>query len=511
MHNNIKYVYKIRERGFIFMQLVTDFSQKDTDLLKDESRLSGKASHIAYPTSTKDVSDIVKDYSSNITIQGNLTGLAGGGVPDGGLILSTKKMDNIISLNEKEVHLQSGILLTELNKFLDPKDLFLPPDPTEKTACIGGMVACNASGARTLKYGSIRPWVSYLKIVLANGDILEINRGVHFANEFEFELVTNQGTIIKGLLPEIETPNVKNAAGYYIKPNMDLIDLFIGSEGTLGIITEVKLKLLSKPERICAVTTFFNSEKNALDYIYKVRKSEADPAAIEYFDENALELLRNERMQNPAFTELQELPDNYFSAVYTEIHVNNKGDQDKFLALIAKLIKENGGNTSHTWLAVNNTDIEQLRYFRHATPEIVNLTIDKRKRTYPDLTKLGTDMAVPDEYLYDVMEMYHNDLEAANLEYVIFGHIGDNHLHVNIIPRNYAEYQLGKALYLDWANQITSWGGTVSAEHGIGKFKREFLAIMYDKEDINKMRKLKHIFDKNDKLCPGNLFEVGEN
>ncbi len=493
------------------MQLVTDFSQKDNDLLKDESRLSGKANHIAYPTTTKNIIDIVKEYSSSITIQGNLTGLAGGGVPEGGLILSTKKMDKIISLKNKTVHLQPGVLLTDLNKFLDPKDLFLPPDPTEKSACIGGMIACNASGARTLKYGSIRPWVSYLKIVLANGETLEIDRGVHFANELIFELVTNEGTTISGTLPKIDTPNVKNAAGYYIKPNMDLIDLFIGSEGTLGIITEAKLKLLSKPERICAVTSFFSSEKNALDYIYEVRKSEADPAAIEYFDENALLLLRNERMQNPAFTELQELPNNYFSAVYTEVHANSKCEQDKHLKLVAKLINGNGGDTTHTWLAVNNGDLEQLRYFRHATPEIVNLTIDKRKREYPNLTKLGTDMAVPDEYLYKVMEMYHNDLEAANLEYVIFGHIGDNHLHVNIIPRNYAEYKLGKALYFDWANQITSWGGTVSAEHGIGKFKREFLAIMYDKKDISNMKKLKNIFDKHNKLCPGNLFEVGEN
>ncbi len=492
------------------MHLITEFSPKDNDLLRDESRLSGYAENVSHPTSTKDIVSIIESNKSTITVQGNLTGLAGGAVPTGGLILNITKMDKIISVDDKIVHCQPGVLLSDLSKYLDNKNLFLPPDPTEKSACIGGMVACNASGARTLKYGSIRPWVKYLKIVLSNGETLELTRGENFANDLDFELVTNEGSMIIGQLPDINMPEVKNAAGYYIKPDMDMIDLFIGSEGTLGVITEVKLQVISKPKRIVAVTAFFSNEVNALDYISEVRESEVDPAALEYFDENSLEMLRNERMQNPAFTELQELPDNYFSAVYTEIHTNEKEEQDRLLNLCANYIKSNGGNPAHTWLAVNSIDLEQLRYFRHSTPEIVNLAIDKRKKDYPNLTKLGTDMAVPDEYLHQVMNLYHRDLKSAGLEYVIFGHIGDNHLHVNILPRNYAEYSLGKALYLDWANQIVAWGGTVSAEHGIGKFKREFLEIMYDRKEIERMRKLKLLFDPSNRLSPRNLFEIGE-
>ena len=134
------------------------------------------------------------------------------------------------------------------------------------------------------------------------------------------------------------------------------------------------------------------------------------------------------------------------------------------------------------------------------------MLIGERKKTIPELTKLGTDMSVPDEGLEKVMRMYRAGLEAAGLEHVIFGHIGNNHVHVNILPRSMKEYEQGKALYLDWEKQVVDWGGSVSAEHGIGKIKTEFLELMYDEEGVQKMRKLKQLFDPQGLLNPGNLF-----
>ena len=137
----------------------------------------------------------------------------------------------------------------------------------------------------------------------------------------------------------------------------------------------------------------------------------------------------------------------------------------------------------------------------------MNLLIDERKREFPKITKLGTDMSVPDEYLGTVMEIYRSELAANNLESVIFGHIGDNHVHVNILPRNMEEYEGGESLYHSWANRVIQLGGSISAEHGIGKIKVPFLEMMFGKEGVSEMKNLKLLFDPDQLLNTGNLFK----
>lgn len=165
-----------------------------------------------------------------------------------------------------------------------------------------------------------------------------------------------------------------------------------------------------------------------------------------------------------------------------------------------------GADDDDCWMADNPKDLEIHKVFRHATPEAVNLLIDQRRKECPGLTKLGTEMSVPDEQLETVMQLYRDDLAAAGLEYVIFGHVGNNHVHVNILPRSMEELAEGKALYLKWAAEVVAVGGSVSAEHGIGKIKVSLLKIMFGLEGIAAMRELKKIFDPEGVLNPGNLF-----
>ena len=157
-------------------------------------------------------------------------------------------------------------------------------------------------------------------------------------------------------------------------------------------------------------------------------------------------------------------------------------------------------------MADTGRELERLKMFRHAVPESVNMVIDERRKTEPSLTKLGTDMAVPDAQLGAVLELYRDGLQAAGLDHVIFGHIGNNHLHVNILPRSLEEYHQGKELYLRWAHRIIAMGGTISAEHGVGKFKVALLREMVGEEAIRQMRDLKRLFDPNGVLNRGNLF-----
>lgn len=176
------------------------------------------------------------------------------------------------------------------------------------------------------------------------------------------------------------------------------------------------------------------------------------------------------------------------------------------LEVMSDLATRAGGAADATWVATTESELERLKAFRHAVPESVNLLIDERRRTEPQLTKLGTDMAVPDEALDSVLALYHQGMGQAGLEYVMFGHIGNNHVHVNILPRSLRDYNVGKDLYMHWARRVVAMGGTISAEHGVGKFKVALLREMYGEAGIHQMRDVKRLFDPDGKLNRGNLF-----
>lgn len=518
--------------------LIKIFEKEHQDYLRDESRKVGEAESISFPKNEKEVIDILttlKSHKSLVTTQGARTGITAGAVPQGGHILNLSRMDKILGLRYDDkadtffLKVQSGVMLSQikealknkafnteeswdsesleaLKRFKASKSYFFSPDPTETTAAIGGMIACNASGACSFKYGPTRDHIESLRVALVDGDILALKRGEHKAINGHFSITTESGNTIEGTIPKYIMPRVKNASGYYTLPDMDLVDLFIGSEGTLGIITEVELKLIKSPAVTYALTVFFSNEEKALKFVRKVRE-ESTPTAVEFFNSNALNLLRKGKETIPAFSKLLDLPSHFHTAVYIEYQGK---DEDEVLDMIMKageLIEECGGNEDDIWLATNHQAKEQLHFFRHAVPEAVNLLIDDRRRTYPELTKLGTDMAVPDQNLEEIMNIYNESLEKSNLESVIFGHIGNNHVHVNILPRDMEDYAKGKELYNFWAEKVISMGGSVSAEHGIGKMKTHLLSKMLGENGIEEMKTLKNIFDPENRLNKGNLFE----
>jgi D-lactate dehydrogenase (cytochrome) len=177
------------------------------------------------------------------------------------------------------------------------------------------------------------------------------------------------------------------------------------------------------------------------------------------------------------------------------------------IAAVTGIIAAVGGSEDSAWLADTDRERKRLTFFRHAVPEAVNLTIDQRRKELPSITKLGTDMSVPDLQLKRVMTMYRRDLAESGLESVIFGHIGNNHVHVNILPRSVEEFARGKQLYNRWAEQVVAMGGSPAAEHGVGKMKRHFLKLLYGEEGVSQMRLVKELFDPGHLLNRGNWFE----
>ncbi len=246
------------------------------DYLRDESRKNGSAIAIAFPKSAHELTAALKQTFScglPLTVQGSRTCIAAGAVPDGGLIINLSRMDAISRFRHRYRHRRAsdhtcparGLIgrsaPTPHNRF--PAHLFTP-DPTETTASIGGMVACNASGACSFAYGPTRAHIEALTVVLADGDTLTLRRGHDKADGNRFSLTTDSGRLISGELPHIPMPTVKNSAGYWVKPDMDLLDLFIGSEGTLGILAEIELRLHAKPFQTLGILCFFAAEAHAL-------------------------------------------------------------------------------------------------------------------------------------------------------------------------------------------------------------------------------------------------------
>lgn len=503
-------------------ELIKNWDSQYEDYLRDESRRIGSAESISFPTSEAEVIETMREARAlgrTITTQGARTGIVAGAVPPGGHILNLSRMNEIGPVTrdangDARITAQPGAILSDIKKMAEDEGLLFPPDPTEDTASIGGMVACNASGALTFHYGPTRDWIESLRIVLSDGDMIRLKRGENRANGRSFSISTAGGRVISGELPTYAMPKVKSAAGYFAEDDMDVLDLFIGMEGTLGVITEIELKLIPMPTVVNGLTVFLPSEEAALRLVRVLRGESVEgfeaismkPVGIEFFNSDALNLLRRMKSESSAFEKIPALKPHYHTAVYAEFHADDDESAEEAVMGLMEAIMELGGSDDDTWYATTEREIEPLKAFRHAIPEAVNLLIDERKRTNPDLTKLGTDMSVSDERLEDALAMYDAGVKEAALESVMFGHIGNNHVHVNILPRGMDEYERGKSLYLSWARQVVDWGGSISAEHGIGKIKVPFLALMYGEAGISQMRALRSLFDPDAVLNPGDLF-----
>ncbi|MBA3632721.1 MAG: FAD-binding oxidoreductase [Acidobacteria bacterium] len=497
------------------MLIKTDLSEFQDYLVDAGNMPGGHADRLFIPESAGEISEILTEANGkniSVTVSGARTGTVGGAVPFGGFILSLEKLNQIKEINENYAVVQSGVILNELQKAVEQKGLLYPPDPTEWSCQIGGTVATNASGARSFKYGATRKYVERLEIVLANGEFLNLKRGVNFAKDGFLELKTESGTTILTKIPTYFQPNTrKNTSGYFSAKELDAIDLFIGSEGTLGIITEIELKLLPKPNGFLSGIVFFKDEKDLLNFVNEVRKisfqtrensiqnpkskirNQIDATLIEYFDEKSLTFIAEK---------FPEVPENMQGAIFFEQETSEE-TEDAFFEKWNQLLEKHNAEVEKSWFAVNRQDLEKMRQFRHALPVSVNEKIVRYKQK-----KVGTDMAVSDDKFASFLKFYKQKLNESGLDYVIFGHIGDNHLHANILPKNEDEAIKAKYLYGRFIAQAIMLGGTISAEHGIGKLKKHYLYAMYGERFLSEMAQLKKAFDPNNILGRGNIFDA---
>ena len=425
---------------------------------------------VARPESVDDVIEAVRKAASDrtaITCAGAQTSTTAASITDKGILLSLRALDRIWPPDEKArtIRVEPGALVGQIKRTAAAAGLLFAPDPTsEEESTIGGAIACNASGARTFKYGATRRHVRALKVVMASGELLEFRRS------------------------DLE----KNTVGYAFAH--DPIDWFIGSEGTLGVIVEAELALLPLPRHVVGLAVLFRTEQEALNFVIATRESSTLSArCIEYFDGRAIEIARTSALGIIA-------PD-AGAMVYVEEEISD--DLDTALTRWIELIEAIAADFEPL-VFDGEARLREARKIRHSIPT----TMNERGSRYRDAggRKVSTDWAVPYRKLPEAIESARSLAEKRGIaELVMYGHAGNGHPHQNFIARDARELATIESVVEETLKRVLALGGTVAAEHGIGKIKRKWLPLQMNPLQISMMTAVKKELDPNGILAPGNI------
>lgn len=440
-----------------------DFISKDEEerlcYSYDATGVKSIPDFVVKPATAEEISKILilaNQYSVPVTPRGAGSGFVGGSIPAyGGILLALKRMSNIICIDEENliVEVEPGVITQKLQMAVEKLGLFYPPDPASlKFSTIGGNVAVNSGGPRAVKYGVTKDYVLGLEVVLPSGEI--IHTGVRTA---------------------------KGVVGY------DLTSLIVGSEGTLGVITKILLKLLPKPKAIKTASAIFPEAGDASRAVSEIIRSKIIPATLEFMDCSAIKCVED-------YLQIG-LPVEAGAMLLIEVD----GDSEvvnKEIYLIDKLCKNH--NASKVVIASNNEEREKLWSSRRA----ISAALGRLKPT-----KINEDIVVPRNKIPHIIKRLKEIAENFKITIVTFGHAGDGNLHVNIMTdkREKEEYKRAKKAIREIFRATLDLQGTLSGEHGVGLAKRPYIDMEIKPAALEKMKQIKNIFDPNNIMNPGKI------
>ncbi len=450
--------------------------ERDADVRRafasDASGLVLVPEGVARPSSSAEVAALVAECNATgvpITPAGGQTSTTAASITDRGVLLSLRAMERVLEVDaaRRIVRAEPGVIVADLKRACAAEGLLLPLDPTSEEECtVGGAVACNASGARSLRYGATRPHVSALTVVLADGTMTTLRR------------------------PQLE----KNTVGYALAH--DPVDWFVGSEGTLGVVVEAEFALLPLPEQVIGLALPFATEREAMRFVVAARESDAlNPRCIEYFDDLALEIVRGAEGSRDwapgaaAFVYVEEEP-----------LAGTAPALDGWLELAERY----GGLVDDARVYESESALREARRVRHAVPAHMNERGDAR-RAFGG-RKVSTDWAVPYQRLGEAIVRARSLARDAGIEQaVIYGHAGNGHPHQNFIAHDADELARIERVVEATLREVLAMGGTVAAEHGIGKLKRKWLPLQMTPLQMRGMTAVKRELDPNGTFAPGNV------
>ena len=418
-----------------------------------------KPQAVVFPKTNEEVSSILKlcnKYNTPVVPYGTGTSLEGHAVGnDRGITLSLEKFDKIISVNASDFdcRVQANVTREQLNENLKDKGVFFPIDPGANAA-LGGMAACSASGTMAVKYGTMRTAVMGLTIVLANGEIIKT------------------GTRAK-----------KTSAGY------NLTNIFVGSEGTLGVITEVQLKLSPIPESIMSAICQFPDLESAILTAQEVIQYGASIARIELLNKDQMEI----SIQYSNLENLEALP-----TLFYEFHGSENFNKES-IEIVEEISKSHNGN-DFQW-AKTTEERNKIWKARHNVYYSVKAQGDN-VRVY------ATDVCVPISRLVECIKFAEDEIQNTGLKAPMVGHVGDGNFHVTIVydPTKENEYDYIREFSNKLIDKALELEGTITGEHGIGLQKKDYLIKEHPKT-IPYMKMIKKTFDPNNIMNPGKIFD----
>ena len=457
-----------------FLHLITD-PDILTSYNEDALGIVGCFHGVYRPQSEKEVSEYIRECASGkipVTPQGLRSSLTGASICDRGVVLSLEKMNRLIDIDEKnrKAVVEPGIIVSELKIQLEKEGFTYPPDPTSAGECtLGGNVATNASGSRALKYGSTIDWVTGLRAVDGNGEIIELR--------------------------DNSSEKICTGFGALYRP----VNLFVGSEGTLGVVTRVEIALAPLPPDYFICVVFFSQMKHALDFTVEARKDPAcSPTSMEFLDEGCLEIIRP---GSKGFI----IPSDARVILYFEQEFGDDKEKESLLDHWFQRIEKHSTLSEDTQIAVTGKQKRHLHELRHLVPAKANE--DGVRATKTGGCKISTDWAVPYDRIHDLFAHFDEIRHLlGDIPVLRFAHIGNGHPHFNFIARSPQEKQIAEAVDTMMAKKAVELGGVVTGEHGIGKLKREHLKLQYSPKILAVMKAIKIELDPEGIMAPGNIF-----
>lgn len=418
---------------------------------------------IVKPRTPEEISSILilaNKYLIPVTPQGARTGLSGGALPVfGGIALSMERFDSIIKIDERnlQVTTEPGVITEILQNAVREKNLFYPPDPASKGSCfIGGNVAENSGGPKAVKYGVVKDYVLNLEVVLPSGEIIWTGANV-----------------------------LKNATGY------NLTQLFVGSEGTLGIITKIVLKLIPHPAFNLLMLVPFKSAKKACEAVPAIFMAGVLPSAMEFMERDAIDFVLR---YNPDIQ--MQIKDDINAHLIIEVDGNSKEMLMQDCEIIAQIVEQ--FDCDEILFAETEREKNDLWRMRRKTGEAV-----KQNSIYKE-----EDTVVPRAELPVLLEGVKQIGKKFGFQSVCYGHAGDGNLHVNILKGDLTDIEWDEKLpdgIREIFELVVMLGGTLSGEHGIGLVQKNYMPIAFNQTQLGLFRQLKKMFDPNLILNPGKV------